>query len=374
MVLDATPPTMQARLRAAVEGLADPELGLTFGELGMVKKVSVSERQISVLIALTTPGCPLKNQIRSSLLDAIDEEDRHGRELTVTFTTLTKDEKERALQLARKGAQDASSTPSGLEGTQLIAFSSGKGGVGKSSLAIAVAQNIAKRGYRVGVLDADIWGFSQPQLLSATDERLSADGDPQNFQIKPYLKSIGAGSLAVVSMGMMVEQAESAIMWRGLMLSRALQHFIEDVAWDNPDYLIIDLPPGTGDIPMTLARLLPATKVALVTTPSPLASHVAERAASFAIKANLTLLGVIENMSFIECPHGEILTPFGSGGGAAIANKYQLPLLGSIPLAPSISELSAVVDLTSMILQEMGRQEHELLQCTAHLWDAVANV
>lgn len=374
MVSEITLPALQAKLQAIVEGLADPELGLTFGELGMAKKVEVSERQIAVLIALTTPGCPLKNQIKSSLLDAIDEEDRHGRELTVTYTTLTRDEKERALRLARRGAQEASTTPPSLEGTQLIAFSSGKGGVGKSSLAIAVAQSIASRGYRVGVLDADIWGFSQPQLLSATNQRLSADGDSNKFQIKPYLKSVGAGSLAVVSMGMMVEQTESAIMWRGLMLSRALQHFIEDVAWGNPDYLIIDLPPGTGDIPMTLARLLPATKVALVTTPSTLASHVAERAASFAIKANLTLLGVIENMSFIECPHGEILTPFGSGGGAAIANKYQLPLLGSVPMASSLLDLPAVVDLTSMILQEMGRQENDLLQCTAHLWDAVANV
>ena len=370
MTTNTTASAQEARIHDVVDAVMDPELGLTLGELGMVKAVTVTEHQISILVALTTPGCPLKNQIQRSLADVIDDQDLEGRQLKVTFTELTRDEKERAMQLARKGAQ-ATDLPPALQGTQLLAFSSGKGGVGKSSLAIAVAQNIAKRGYHVGVLDADIWGFSQPQLLSAQTERLSAEGDAVDFHINPYLAPTGAGTLAVVSMGMMVEQAGSAIMWRGLMLSRALQHFIEDVNWANPDYLIIDLPPGTGDVPMTLARLLPTTKVALVTTPSALASHVAERAASFAIKANLALLGVIENMSWIDCPHGERLTPFGEGGGAAIAAQYHLPLLAHIPLGESLHDMPAVIDLTSAILEQMGRQEDALGACTAHLWDAL---
>jgi ATP-binding protein involved in chromosome partitioning len=362
---------LASQVRTIAESLPDPELGLTLGELKMIREVTVTTGQVSVLVALTTPGCPLKNQIKTSLIDALGDTELGGRSVAIAFTELTSSEKEYAMQRARSRAQDRATTPLGLQGTQLLAFSSGKGGVGKSSIAVALANNIARRGYRVGLLDADIWGFSQPQLLEATNERLQADGDPDHFQIKPYRTTIGSGTLAVVSMGMMVEQAGSAIMWRGLMLSRALQHFIEDVDWDNPDFLIIDLPPGTGDIPMTLARLLPATKVALVTTPSPLASHVAERAASFAIKANLSLLGVIENMSSLVCPHGEVLTPFGAGGGAHIAATYAIPLLASLPLAPSLEEQGAMIELTSRILEEMGRQDDQLASCTAHLWDAV---
>ncbi len=365
-------PEVHARLRAIVEALPDPELGLTLGELGMVDEITVTGQQITVRIALTTPGCPLKSQIKSSLANAIDGSELSGRALRVEFSELSSSQKERAMQLARRGVQLRAQTPPSLVGTQLLAFSSGKGGVGKSSIAAAVAHVIASRGHHVGLLDADIWGFSQAQLLATGEERLEAEGNVESFRIKPHRTPIGSGSLGVVSMGMMVTEAGSAIMWRGLMLSRALQHFIEDVDWGNPDFLLIDLPPGTGDIPMTLARLLPSTTVAIVTTPSSLASHVAERAGSFALKANLSLLGVIENMSSIECPHGDRLTPFGSGGGDHIAKAYDIPLLANLPLTTSLEHQPELIELSSRILEELGRRDEGLLRCSARLWDAVA--
>jgi ATP-binding protein involved in chromosome partitioning len=224
---------------------------------------------------------------------------------------------------------------------RVVAIASGKGGVGKSSVTVNLAVAIAARGYTVGVLDADIWGFSVPRMLgvegrlSGVEGQILADGERP--KIAPITTTVGDGTIKVVSMGLLVDAEETALMWRGLMLNRAVQHFLEDVRWGDLDYLFIDMPPGTGDVAMGLARMLPRAEMLIVTTPALTAQKVAIRAASMARKSHIRVAGVIENMSAFVCDHGETYPLFGSGGGELLANDAGAPLLGQIPLEPSVA-------------------------------------
>jgi ATP-binding protein involved in chromosome partitioning len=216
--------------------------------------------------------------------------------------------------------------------TKVIAVASGKGGVGKSSVTVNLAAGLAAEGFTVGVLDADIGGFSVPRMLGVDGRLTSAQS-----KITPHVKAIGAGRLEIVSMGFLVDDAETALLWRGQILNRAVQHFLEDVRWGDLDYLLIDMPPGTGDIQMGLARMLPRAEMIVVTTPGKGVQSVAARAADLARKTYLRLAGVIENMSAFTCEHGETYALFGEGGGQELADRVGAPLLGSVPIEPSVA-------------------------------------
>jgi ATP-binding protein involved in chromosome partitioning len=248
------------------------------------------------------------------------------------------DERAEVMNTARWNArQDAADTriPSGC---RVLAIASGKGGVGKSSVTANVAAALAAAGHTVGVLDADIWGFSIPRLLGI-DERLEAapgDGGDARPLIVPNRRPIGCGMLEVVSTGFLVDE-DTALMWRGLMLAKAVEQFLRDVDWGDLDYLLIDMPPGTGDVQMGLARMLPHTDLIVVTTPALAAQKVAQRAADMARRSFLRVVGVVENMSTFTCSHGESYPLFGEGGGAALAAAIDAPLLGAIPLEPAVA-------------------------------------
>ena len=221
---------------------------------------------------------------------------------------------------------------------RILAISSGKGGVGKSSVTANLAVLLAERGYTVGVLDADVGGFSMPQLLGINGEIEGERAGEGKTVMKPVVRPIGDGVLHVVSMGSIAGANETeAIMWRGLMLNRAVQHFLEDVQWGDLDYLLIDMPPGTSDIQMGLARMLPRTDVVIVTTPAKAAQQVAARAADMARKGFLRVAGVIENMGPATAADGTVTATFGSGGGQALADDIGVPLLGSIPLDAAVA-------------------------------------
>ena len=232
---------------------------------------------------------------------------------------------------ARLLARDPAPATDIPDTARVIAVASGKGGVGKSSVTVNLAVAMARRGLTVGVLDADIWGFSIPRLLG-----MQGEVEARDKKMVPLERRVGDGVLRVLSMGFLADE-DSAIMWRGLVLIRAVQQFLEDVHWGDLDYLLIDMPPGTGDIQMGLARMLPRTEVIVVTTPPLAAQKVAARTADMARKGYLRVAGVIENMSDFTCEHGTSYALFGSGGGARLAADVGVPLIGQIPLHPSVA-------------------------------------
>ena len=325
-----------------LRGVIDPELGSDIVELGMAKSATVdADGTVHVTVALTTSGCPLRAQIQK------DVRARIGSLPGVTavklhWTELTAEEKAETMSKARLNAAANAPDTEIPATTRVICVASGKGGVGKSSVTVNLAAALAARGLTVGVLDADIWGFSVPRMLGV-DGRLGgevvADGSESDAQRKivPNTKTVGAGMLKVVSMGLLVDDEETALMWRGLMLNRAVQHFLEDVRWGEMDYLVIDMPPGTGDVQMGLARMLPRSELIVVTTPAVSAQKVAVRAVNMARRSHLRVAGVIENMSSFTCDHGERYDLFGRGGGEALAEEAGVPLLASIPLEPSVA-------------------------------------
>ena len=303
-------PPAEETVRAALLGVIDPELGDNIVDLGMVRAVAVDpDGRVEVRVDLTVAGCPLRTQLRS------DVESRVGslpgvRLVEVVMGVMDAAERSALMDRARRKAQEDRALATDIPATaRILAVSSGKGGVGKSSVTVNLAVALAQRGLVVGLLDADIWGFSVPRLLGMQGE-LTAEGK----KIVPLEKQVGPGLLKVVSMGFLADE-ESAIMWRGLILNRAVQQFLEDVRWGELDYLLIDMPPGTGDIQMGLARMLPRTEVLVVTTPPIAAQKVAARAADMARKGHLRVAGVIENMSDFTCDHGTSYALFGAGGG-----------------------------------------------------------
>ena len=306
--------------------IVDPELGVNIVELGMVKDITYKDSAVYIQLALTIAECPMRNQIETEinrkllLMENIDS-------VKIDVVAMNKKDRSAVMEKARKKARDNATETKIDPQTRVIAIGSGKGGVGKSTISTNIALGLEKQGYKTGLLDADIWGFSIPRLLGI-QARLEAGEDKQ---IIPYKR----GNLEVVSTGLITEDEDTALMWRGLMLSKALEQFLNDVAWSKLDYLIIDLPPGTGDIQMALGRLLPQAELIVVTTPQVTAQKVATRVADMAKRSFIPLLGVIENMSYFETNTGKKYEIFGEGGGEKLAEQFAIPLLMKIPLSES---------------------------------------
>jgi ATP-binding protein involved in chromosome partitioning len=329
---------------ALLRGVVDPELGSDIVELGMAQGVEVDpDGTVRVRIALTTSGCPLRAQIQKDVKARIASLPGVTA-VRIEWGELTQEQKREAMAKARwNKAQDAPDTTVPPT-TKVVMVASGKGGVGKSSITANLAAGLAARGFTVGVLDADIWGFSMPRMLGI-DGRLGGALDEQGAKrIVPNERRIPAGRrgpgglLKVVSMGFLVDQEETALMWRGLMLNRAVQHFLQDVQWGDMDYLVIDMPPGTGDVQMGLARMLPRAEMIVVTNPSKIAQKVASRVVSMGRNSYLRIVGVVENMSAFVNEQGTVYELFGSGGGQALADECGVPLLGSVPIDRAVAE------------------------------------
>jgi ATP-binding protein involved in chromosome partitioning len=314
----------------------DPELGADIVELGMYRGFSFDSGVLEVEVALTTAACPLRSQISRDVTERLGGLPGVGRVLVKT-TEMSPEHKRRLMDRARARAA-ANPAVTHIPGrTRVLAISSGKGGVGKSSVTVNLATGLAARGLTVGVLDADIAGFSVPRMLGMQGDLGARRSDEDGkILIQPLVKAVGTGQLRVVSMGFLSPEEES-VMWRGLMLNRAVQHFLEEVEWGDLDYLLVDMPPGTGDIQMGLARMLPRAEMVIVTTPALAAQKVAARAADMARKGFLRVAGVVENMSGFVCSHGELYELFGSGGGERLASEIGSRLLGRIPLEPAVS-------------------------------------
>ena len=327
---DGVTPPAEEQVRAALRNVMDPELGADIVELGMVTGIRLHGPDVEVEVALTIAGCPLRTQIQQSTELHVGALPGVG-SVTDTTGVMDADQKQAVMARARSIARQDPPDTDVPESARVVAVASGKGGVGKSSVTVNLAVALARRGLTVGVLDADIWGFSVPRLLG-----MQGDVEARDKKMVPLERTVGSGVLRVLSMGFLADE-EHAIMWRGLILNRAVQQFLEDVHWGDLDFLLIDMPPGTGDIQMGLARMMPRTEVLVVTTPPLAAQKVAARTADMARKGYLRVTGVIENMSDFTCEHGTEYALFGTGGGARLAADIGVPLLGSVPLHPSVS-------------------------------------
>ncbi len=312
----------------ALRGVVDPELGGDVVELGMIPDVAVSDDGlVTVGIALTIAECPMRSQIEQDTIRKVGAIPG-VREVRVETRAMTKQQRAEVMSIARLKARENAEPTLVNPLTRVIAVGSGKGGVGKSSASVNLALAIADLGYRVGLLDADIWGFSIPRMLG-TEQRLEAGEDR-------IIVPVEIQGIKLVSTGLIVESEETALMWRGLMLSKALEQFVKQVAWGDLDYLVIDMPPGTGDIQMALSRLLPQAEMVVVTTPQQAAQKVAIRVADMARRSYMPVIGVLENMSGFDCGHGEVFHLFGQGGGDELAQSLGVPLIGRIPLDEQI--------------------------------------
>ena len=320
----------EAQIREALKAVIDPELRRDIVELEMVRSIAVKDGGVvDVTVSLTTPGCPIKSHFQTAVVKAVTGLEGVSR-CNVGFDVLS-DQEKGVLQrkLGRPGGLPEGSL---AQVENVICVGSGKGGVGKSSLTVNLAAALAAEGKRVGVLDADVWGYSIPRMLGLGSDRPKVNGERK-------IIPLDAHGLKVMSIGFFVKEDE-AVVWRGPMLHKALTQFLEDVAWGELDYLLIDLPPGTGDVSMTLAQLLPQAKFVIVTTPQAAAQKVARRSAEMADKVKLEIAGVIENMSGFTTPSGERFAIFGEGGGGRLADELEVPLLGSVPLTMALREQS----------------------------------
>jgi ATP-binding protein involved in chromosome partitioning len=305
------------KLRAVI----DPELRRSIVELEMVRSIEVSEGgEVSVMVSLTTPGCPIRNHFQQAVSERVSELEGVTR-VNVDFDVLSPEEKQ-GLQ-AKLGRNKL---PEGAlaKVKNIVCVASGKGGVGKSTVTANLAAAFALDGLSAAALDADVWGYSIPRMLGVS-------GKPKVSEQRKILPIEAAGGVKVMSIGFFVDE-DAAVVWRGPMLHKAIQQFLEDVDWGELDYLLVDLPPGTGDVSMTLAQLLPQAKMLIVTTPQPAAQRVALRAAEMARKFELEIAGIVENMSGFTTPSGERVAIFGEGGGQQLADEIGVPLLGKVPL------------------------------------------
>ncbi len=320
----------QEQVIESLKAVIDPELRRDIVELQMVRSVDVHENGVvDVMVSLTTPGCPIRSHFETGVSQAVRGLDGVAG-VNVSFDVLSDTEK---AALGHKLGRGALPQGALAQVKNVICIGSGKGGVGKSSVTANLAAALAADGRQVGVLDADVWGYSQPRMLGLGAERPHVNAERK---LVPLLAHDG---IKVMSIGFFVEQ-DAAVVWRGPMLHKALQQFLEDVEWGELDYLLIDLPPGTGDVSMTLAQLLPQAKFLIVTTPQPVAQKVARRSAEMAAKLKLEVAGVIENMSGFMTPNGERYQLFGEGGGQLLADELDVPLLGKVPLTMPLREQS----------------------------------
>ncbi len=312
----------------ALRAVIDPELRRSIVDLGMVRSIEVRETgKVEVVVSLTTAGCPIRSHFQQAVASNVAVLDGVT-EVGVGFDVLSDQEKSHLQKaLGRTGG-----LPEGAlaQVKNVVCIASGKGGVGKSTMTANLAAALQVEGQSAGALDADVYGYSIPRMLGV-DERPDVNGE------RKIIPPVSAAGIKVMSIGFFLE-SNAAVVWRGPMLHKAIQQFLEDVAWEELDYLLLDLPPGTGDVSMTLAQLLPQAKVVVVTTPQPAAQSVARRAADMAAKVDLEVLGVIENMSGFTTPDGQRFTIFGEGGGQQLADDLDVPLLGKVPLSEPLRE------------------------------------
>ena len=310
------------QIRDALRRVIDPELRKDIVTLGMVRSIDrFDDGLVEVVVSLTTPGCPIRSHFQEAVAENVGALEG-VRRVNVGFDVLSQDEKQTLQQRLGRG-----SLPEGALAAvkNVVCVASGKGGVGKSTVTANLAAALHAEGKLAAAMDADVWGYSIPRMLGIHG-RPSVSGERKIIPLEVH------GGLKVISIEFFLEQPDQAITWRGPMLHKAIRQFLEDVDWGELDYLLIDLPPGTGDVSMTLAQLLPQAKFLIVTTPQPAAQKVAQRAAETAQRFDLELAGVIENMSGFTTPGGERFTIFGEGGGQLLADDLDVPLLGKIPL------------------------------------------
>jgi ATP-binding protein involved in chromosome partitioning len=317
------------QILSALESVIDPELRRNIVELDMVRSIDIRDGGVvDVMVSLTTPGCPIRNHFQTGVANAVSAIDGVT-QVNVSFDVLT-DQQKSALQqkLGRGGG-----LPTGAlaQVANVLCVGSGKGGVGKSTLTVNLAGALAAEGKKVGVLDADVWGYSIPRMLGLGNDRPQVSAQRKIIPLEAH-------GLKVMSIGFFMGSEDAAVVWRGPMLHKALTQFLEDVDWGELDYLLIDLPPGTGDVSMTLAQLLPQARFLIVTTPQPTAQKVARRAAEMATKVNLEIAGVVENMAGFVTPDGERYPIFGEGGGQELADELDVPLMGKVPLTMALRE------------------------------------
>jgi ATP-binding protein involved in chromosome partitioning len=383
----AAPPSPDD-VRSMLAGVLDPELHASIVDLGMVHEIDVSaDGDVTVRVALTTAACPLRGQIGNDVRSKVAGL-AGVREVSVEYDEMTQEERSNVMQRARWQASQQAPPTQISATTRVIAVGSGKGGVGKSSITANLAAALAARGFTVGVLDADIWGFSIPRMLGA-QARLAGTKEPDGTgKIIPHEIDVpGGGKLKVVSMGLLVDDEDTALMWRGLILAKALEQFLVDVRWGDLDYLLIDMPPGTGDIQMALARLLPQAEMLVVTTPAMGAQKVAARVADMARRSYLKVLGVVENMHAFIAPDGSSHAIFGSGGGKRLALLTGAPLVGEVPIDGAVSEggdigqpvvlshpdlpaARALTEIARQIVEEL-LPPVEMAGCTARMFELV---
>jgi ATP-binding protein involved in chromosome partitioning len=311
----------------ALEVVIDPELRRSIVELEMVRSIDISENGVvDVTVSLTTAGCPIKGHFQTSVAQAVAALDGVTH-VNVYFDVLSDNEKGALQQKLGRASLPAGTL---AQVSNVLCIGSGKGGVGKSTLTANLAAALTADGKRVGILDADVWGYSIPRMYG-----LGATRPPVSEQRK--IVPLESHGVKVMSIGFFVEE-DAAVVWRGPMLHKALSQFLQDVEWGVLDYLLIDLPPGTGDVSMTLAQLLPQAQFVIVTTPQPTAQKVARRSAEMANKVSLEICGVIENMSGFTTPSGERYPIFGEGGGKDLADELDVPLLAKVPLTMPLRE------------------------------------
>jgi ATP-binding protein involved in chromosome partitioning len=315
------------QITQALTAVIDPELRRSIVELGMVRSIVVGDRgEVEVVVSLTTPGCPIRSHFQQAVIEQVSRlEGVSG--VTVEFDVLSNEEKGRLQQtLGRQRLPQGALA----QVKNVVCVASGKGGVGKSTMTANLAATLAAEGNASGALDCDVYGYSIPRMLGV-DRKPEVNGERKIVPVE------GPAGVKVMSIGFFLED-NAAVVWRGPMLHKAIQQFLEDVDWGELDYLLLDLPPGTGDVSMTLAQLLPQAKVLVVTTPQPAAQSVARRAAEMAGKVDLELLGVIENMSPFTSPDGQRFAIFGEGGGQLLADELDVPLVGKVPLSEALRE------------------------------------
>ncbi|POX40526.1 sodium:proton antiporter [Streptomyces sp. Ru73] len=322
-------------IREALATVNDPEIHRPITELGMVKSVDIAaDGAVSVVVYLTVSGCPMRETITSNVREAVAKV--AGVTSVAVDLDVMSDEQRKELAAALRGGTAEREVPFAQPGslTRVYAVASGKGGVGKSSVTVNLAAAMAADGLKVGVVDADIYGHSVPRMLGA-------EGRPT--QVENMIMPPSANGVKVISIGMFTP-GNAPVVWRGPMLHRALQQFLADVYWGDLDVLLLDLPPGTGDIAISVAQLVPNAEILVVTTPQQAAAEVAERAGSIAVQTHQKIVGVVENMAGLELPNGEIVDVFGTGGGQQVAEGLtkttgtQVPVLGSIPIDVRLRE------------------------------------
>ena len=338
MTSRSVPPPTADEVRNLLRAVIDPELGANIVDLGMATDVSVShDGVVTISVKLTIKGCPLRAQIKNDIESRLETHPGVSK-VKIDWGEMNAQERSEVMTKARWNARENATDTAVPVSARVLAIASGKGGVGKSSVTANLAVALAAQGRTIGVLDADIWGFSIPRMLGMAD-RLEArriDGS-EKPRIIPNERRVGSGLLKVVSTGMLVDDESTALMWRGLMLTKAVEQFLNDVHWGDLDFLLIDMPPGTGDVQMGLARMLPRTDLIIVTTPAVSAQKVAIRAADMARRSFLRVAGVIENMSQFTCEHGSTYALFGEGGGAALARDIGADLLGQVPIENAVA-------------------------------------